>query len=51
MQLSDKAIQELRMIIQQELGVEFYNSLQKEDLNEIGLFILNLLSESLKINN
>lgn len=46
MQLSDKAIQELKNTLIKEYGSDF--GLSDEGLNEIGLFLINSLAEVLK---
>lgn len=46
MKLSEKAIQDLRAELQKVYGSDF--SLNNEDLNEIGLFLLTSLAEGLK---
>lgn len=46
MKLSVQAIQDLREELQKVYGSDF--SLNDEDLNEIGLFLLTLLAEALK---
>lgn len=47
MELSDKAIQDLKTEIQKKYGTNF--DLDNKDLNEIGLFLLIALMEGLKL--
>lgn len=47
MKLSDKAIQELRITLQNKYNSDF--NLTDEELNEIGLFLLTALAEGLKL--
>ncbi len=47
MQLSEKAIQDLRIELKNIYGTDF--ELQDEELNEIGLFLLESLKEGLKL--
>jgi len=47
MQLSEKAIKELKLHIQKTYGTDF--ELTSEELNEIGLFLLTSLAEGLKL--
>ena len=47
MELSSKAIQELRMELKRIYGSDF--ELSNEELNEIGLFLLTSLAEGLKL--
>lgn len=49
MNLSDKAIQDLRMELKRIYGTDF--ELENEELNEIGLFLLTSLAEGLKLKN
>lgn len=46
--LSDKAIKDLRTEIIRIAGVECSNSLSDEELQEIGILLLTMLSEALK---
>ena len=46
MQLSDKAIEDLKSELIQKYGSTF--SLSDEELNEIGVFLLTSLAESIK---
>lgn len=48
MNLSDNAIQELRMELKKLYGTDF--ELENEELNEIGLFLLTSLAEGLKLS-
>lgn len=48
MNLSDKAIQDLRIELKRIYGTDF--ELANEELNEIGLFLLTSLVEGLKVN-
>lgn len=48
MELSDKAIQDLRMELKRLYGTDF--ELGNEELNEIGLFLLTSLAEGLKLS-
>lgn len=47
MELSDKAIQDLREELKGLYGTDF--ELENEELNEIGLFLLTSLAEGLKL--
>ncbi|MEN9338602.1 MAG: hypothetical protein RI945_327 [Candidatus Parcubacteria bacterium] len=47
MELTSKAIQDLRMELKRIYGTEF--ELNNEELNEIGLFLLTSLAEGLKL--
>jgi hypothetical protein len=47
MQLSDKAIQDLRIELKSLYGTDF--GLQDEALNEVGLLLLTSLAEVLKL--
>jgi hypothetical protein len=49
MELSSKAIEDLRLALQQKYNSDF--SLSNEELNEIGLFLLTSLVEKLKLKN
>ncbi len=49
MQLSDKAIKDLRIALQKTYGVAFEVSLSDEEVNRLGDLILNVLAESLKM--
>jgi len=49
MQLSDKAIKDLRLALQNSYGVDFEVSLSDEEVNRIGDLLLNILAESLKM--
>lgn len=47
MNLSEKAIQDLRIELRKIYGTDF--ELENEELNEIGLFLLTSLAEGLKL--
>lgn len=47
MNLSDKAIQDLRIELKRIYGTDF--ELENQELNEIGLFLLTSLAEGLKL--
>jgi len=49
MKLSDKAISEFRLILQKKYNSDF--DLKDEELNKIGLFLLTVLKERLKLEN
>lgn len=49
MQLSGKAIQDLRIALQKSYGVNLEVSLSDEEVNHIGNLLLNILAESLKL--
>jgi hypothetical protein len=49
MELSDKAIRELRLELQKKYNSDF--GLKDEELNKIGLFLLTALMEGLKLEN
>jgi len=51
MELSDKAKIELRRLLKKEIGIESVSMLSDNDLNEIGVFLLTLTAESLKMKN
>ncbi|MFA5936734.1 MAG: hypothetical protein WC822_02535 [Candidatus Paceibacterota bacterium] len=46
-ELSDKAISEFRLILQKKYNSDF--DLKDEELNKIGLFLLTVLKERLKL--
>ncbi|MCX6753003.1 MAG: hypothetical protein NTW62_01490 [Candidatus Nomurabacteria bacterium] len=48
MELSEKAIQDLRIELKNIYGTDF--ELKNNDLNEIGLFLLTFLAEGIKLN-
>lgn len=48
-ELSDKAIRELRLELQKKYNSDF--GLNDEELNKIGLFLLTALMEGLKLEN
>jgi hypothetical protein len=47
MKLSDKAIKEFRLVLQKKYNSDF--GLKDEELNRIGLFLLTVLAERLKL--
>ena len=49
MELSGKAIKDLRIALQKTYGVDFEVSLSDEEVNRLGDLILNVLAESLKM--
>lgn len=49
MQLSEKAIKDLREVFEQSFGVDASNSFSDKELNTIGDLLLTILAESLKI--
>lgn len=49
MQLSAKAITELKEILRKKRGEDFVRALTDEDLNQIGLFYLEVMVQSLKL--
>jgi hypothetical protein len=48
MQLSDKAINDLRVILKEDIG-DFEKQLDNDDLTQLGMFFLTVVLESLKI--
>lgn len=50
MQLSAKAINDLKDTLSGVLGSDFCKNFNDNDLNDIGLLILNLVSSKLKIS-
>jgi hypothetical protein len=46
-ELSDKAISEFRLVLQKKYNSDF--GLKDEELNKIGLFLLTVLKERLKL--
>ena len=49
MELSEKAIKDLRIALKKTYGPEFESSLSKEEANQIGDLILTIFAESLKM--
>lgn len=49
MNLSDKAIQDLRKTIEETYGKDFAITLSDIDLQEIGIALLTILAENLKM--
>lgn len=49
MQLSAKALTELKEILRKKRGEDFVRALTDEDLNQIGLFYLEVMVQSLKL--
>lgn len=49
MRLSEKAKNELQEILSKEIGVDAANDFSSEELNELGLLLLNTLAENLKM--
>ncbi len=49
MQLSAKALTELKEILRKNRGEDFVCALTDEDLNQIGLFYLEVMVQSLKL--
>lgn len=49
MELSKKAVRDLRVALQKTYGVEFNASLSNEEVNQIGDLLLTILAESLKM--
>lgn len=47
--LSNTAIRELRNSLQKSYGADFSAVLTDEEINEIGVLLLNVLAESLKM--
>jgi len=48
-ELSKKAIKDLRISLQKSYGVEFESSLSEQEVQEIGSLLLNILAENLKL--
>lgn len=51
MQLSKKAIEDLRISLVKDVGLEGIKEFTDEDLDEIGMLLLTILSEALKMKN
>ncbi len=49
MKLSKQAIQDLRFVIRKKYGNRFDDDMSDEEINQFGLLILTIVSESLKI--
>jgi hypothetical protein len=49
MNLSTKAIVELRLALTESVGVSLANQLSDEDIEEVGLFLLTALAEATKM--
>ncbi len=49
MELSEKAIKDLRLVLQKTYSVDFNTSLSNEEVNVIGDLILTIRAESLKM--
>jgi len=49
MKLSKQAIKELRIALSKSYGKELNDSLNDEEINEIGELLLTILAESLKM--
>ena len=49
--LSQQAKDELRTLLEIEIGVDLVNSLSDEEVNQFGSFLLRLRAEIIKINN
>ena len=49
MQLSARALTELKEILRKKRGEDFVRALTEEDLNHIGLFYLEIMVQSLKL--
>jgi hypothetical protein len=48
-QLSEKALSELKSILEQDIGVEALNKLSEAEINHIGCYLLTLADIQLKI--
>ncbi len=49
MKISNKALKELRLVLEKSYGKELNDSLSDEEVNEIGELLLTILAESLKM--
>ena len=49
MRLSAKALTELKEILRKQRGEDFVRALTDDDLNQIGLFFLEIMVQSLKL--
>jgi hypothetical protein len=49
MQLSAKALTELKEILRKERGEDFVRALTEEDLNHLGQFFLEIMVQGLKL--
>lgn len=49
MTLSTKALTELKEILRKQRGEDFVRALTDDDLNQIGLFFLEIMVQSLKL--
>ena len=49
LKLSNKAISDLRIVLQKSYGKKFEISLSDEEVNDIGYLLLTILAENLKI--
>lgn len=49
MRLSAKALTELKEILRKNRGEDFVRALTDEDINQIGLFYLEIMVQSLKL--
>lgn len=49
MELSNKALEELKKILIKDIGADIANGFSDEELNNLGLLFLNILAENLKM--
>lgn len=49
MNLSNKAIEDLKIALRNSCGTDFVNNLSKDDLQELGTVLLIITAENLKI--
>ncbi len=49
MNLSNQAIASLRELLKKEVGIEIANGFSDEELNKIGMLLLTILAENLKM--
>ncbi len=49
MELSKKALKDLRKVLMKDIGIKTINKMSDDDLNQIGNLLLSILAESLKM--
>jgi hypothetical protein len=47
--LSEKAVTELKKVLEKEIGIESVLMLSENEINRLGVFLLSTFAESLKI--
>lgn len=50
MQLSEKSLQELKQTLLNVFGADYCKELNDETINEVGILLLKIVSNNLKIN-